>query len=112
MQYNTLIASDAPTLQHLDAFVRPLIADKWYNLGLQLQLATEDIEMIKANHPNDASKACTAMFLLWLQKYPTSSWNSLILAIKGPGIEKHDVAAKIEQMLQPGNCHVCMVMNM
>ena len=111
IQYNILTASECPTLQHLDAFVRPLIAEKWYNLGLQL-LAAEDVEMIKANHPIDASKACTAMFSLWLQKYPTSSWNSLISAIKGPGIEKHDVATKIELMLQPGNtnCHVCIVM--
>ena len=105
--------SDIPTLQQLDAHVRPLIADVWYPLGLQL-LDTEhepQLNTIRVNHLYNASAACTEMFSLWVQKNLSASWNSLILAIKGPPIEKHDVAYKIEQMLQPpppaGNGYIC-----
>ena len=85
--------------------MRPLIADVWYDLGLQL-FDSEDksrLDVIKANKPSDADGACTEMFSLWLQKYPSASWNSLISTIKGPGVEKHDVARKVEQIFQLGN---------
>ena len=95
--------SDVPARKHINAHVRPLIADVWYDLGLQL-LDPEDetkLDTIKYNNPVNANAACTEMFSLWLQKNPSASWNILISTIKGPGVEKHDVAHKIEQMLQP-----------
>ena len=86
--------------------MRPLIADVWYDLGLQL-LNPKDksrLDTIRANKPADADGACTEMFSLWLQKYPSASWDSLIKTIKGPGIKKHDVACEIErQIFQSGN---------
>ena len=77
----------------------------WYHLGIQLfdQEDKSKLDTIKANKPGDAEGACTEMFSLWLQKNPYASWNSLVETIKGPGVEKHNVAYKIEQMLQPGN---------
>ena len=105
-----LTGSDVPTLRHVDAHVRPLVADVWYCLGLQL-LDSEDVprlDAIKANNPNNANGACTEMFSLWLQKNPSTSWNSLISTIRGPGVNKYDVAHHIERMLQTftGNHHL------
>ena len=92
--------SDVPTLQQLNAYVKPLMADVWY-LALEA-----DVKIIKVNNPTNASGACTEMFSLWLQKNPSVTWNSLISIMKEPGIDRHDVANKIEQMLQPGNVNV------
>ena len=103
LYYSVLTGSDVPTLQHLNAYVRPLLADVWYDLGLQL-LDPDDVsklDTIKDNNATNSSRACTEMFSLWLQKNPSASWDSLISKIKGPGVEKHDVAHKIKQMLQP-----------
>ena len=104
-----LTGSDAPTRKHLNAYVRPLIADVWYDLGLQLLDAKDASELstIKINYPNNSNRACTEMFSLWLQKKPSASWDSLISIIKGPGVGKHDAAQNIEQMLQSttGNDH-------
>ena len=105
-----LTGSDVPTLKYLNAYVRPLVADVWYDLGIQL-LDSEDVptlNAIKVNNPNNASGACTEMFLLWLQKNPSASWSSLISTIRGPGVKKYDVAQNIEQMLQTvtGNDHL------
>ena len=100
-----LTGTDVPTLRHLNAHVRPLVVDVWYDLGLQL-LDPEDkskLDAIRDNNLNAPGRACTDMFSLWLEKYPSASWNSLISTIKGPGVEKYHVACKIEQMLQPGN---------
>ena len=93
--------SDLPTIRLLNANVKPLVSDIWYDLGLQL-LDPEDVSTIKADKPNNASEACTAMFSLWLQKNPSATWNSLMSTLKGPGIKRNDVVRKIEQMLQPG----------
>ena len=114
---HVLTGSDVPAHKHLNAYVRSLVADVWYDLGLQL-LDPEDVSdlsTIKKNNPNNSNEACTEMFSLWLQKNPSASWNSLILTIRGPGVNKHDVAHKIEQMLQPptgtptGNGHLFIV---
>lgn len=94
--------TDAPTLRYLNAHVKPLVTNVWYDLGLQL-LDSTDVDIIKLNYRNDASGACTEMFSQWLQKNPSASWNLLISVIKGAGVKKCDVAYKIEQMLQPGN---------
>ena len=86
--------------------MRPLIADVWYDLGLQLfdSKDVSELDTIMASHSNNPSGACTKMFSLWLQRNPSASWNSLIKTIEGPGIERHDVAYKIErQIFQPGN---------
>ena len=105
-----LTGSDVPTLQHLNAYVRPLIADVWYDLGIQLfdSKDVSELDTIKTNNSSDSKAACTEMFSLWLQKNPSTSWNSLISTIKGPGVDKHDVANKIEQMLQPGKDHLLL----
>ena len=82
------------------------MADVWYDLGLQLfdPKDVSELDTIMASHSNNPSRACTKMFSLWLQRNPSASWNSLIKIIKGPGIERHDVACKIEQQIfQPGN---------
>ena len=98
-----LTGSDVPTLQHLNAYVRPLLADVWYDLGLQL-LDPDDVSKlntIRDNYTSNSNRACTEMFSLWLQKRPSASWNSLISTIRGRGVDKRNVAHKIEQMLQP-----------
>ena len=99
-----LTGTDVPTLQQLNAHVRPLIADVWYDLGLQLfdPKDVSELDTIMASYPNNPSGACTKMFSLWLQRNPSASWNSLIKTIKGPGVGKHNVACKIEQMFQLG----------
>ena len=104
-----LTGSDVPTLQYLNAYVRPLVADVWYDLGIQLlDSDVPTLNTIKVNNRNNASGACTEMFSLWLQKNPSASWSSLISTIRGPGVDKCDVAHNIEQMLQTvtGNDHL------
>ena len=74
---------------------------KCYDLGIEL-LDSSDIEELKkiqAENKSDLDQCCTEMFLLWLQKQPTASWNQLIEALRQPHIKLHLLATNIEQML-------------
>ena len=93
-----------PTLKLLNRYVRGSVGLKWHDLGIELLDVddVEDLDKIEAEHPLDLNKCCTKMFQLWLKKQPAASWNQLVIALKGPDIELHALATKIEQIvLQP-----------
>ena len=92
-----------PSMKDLNKHVIPLVATKWYDLGLEL-LETKherELEIIETNHSNDAAKCCRKMFSKWLESQSDSaSWDQLIQAVKN--IELNNVANVIEQLLQQG----------
>ena len=102
-----IIGGGRPARKYLKD-VRSLFAKNWYDVGLEL-LDPEDenqldmIETSKSGNPNDC---CVDMLHLWLQKQPNATWNQLIEALKSPGIELCDVAAKIDGMLK-GKLRYC-----
>ena len=92
--------SDRPALKYL-RFVRDLITDRWYDIGLELleQKDEKAVKIIKKENPGDISECCTEILELWLNRSPNATWNQLIEALKAPGIELNDAASKIEGML-------------
>ena len=83
--------------------MRDLIADKWYDIGLELleQKDEEAVNVVKKNNAGNISECCMEMLELWLKRQPTATWNQLIKAIKAPGIELNNAASRIEGMLLP-----------
>lgn len=57
------------------------------------------LDEIQSNKGGSVGDCCDDMLRLWLQKQPYATWNQLIEALKSPGVELFDVAAKIEGML-------------
>ena len=90
-------------MKDLNKYVIPLVATKWYDLGLEL-LETKhekELEIIETNHSNDAGKCCRKMFSKWLETQSDSaSWDQLLQAVKN--IELDSVANDIEQLLPQG----------
>ena len=90
-------------MKDLNKHVILLVATRWYDLGLEL-LETKherELEIIEANHSNDAAKCCRKMFSKWLESQSDSaSWDQLIQAVKN--IELNNVANNIEQLLLQG----------
>ena len=81
------------------------VAAQWYDLGVQLlDNATGVLDVIKADHPNDASKCCTIMFEKWLMMKPDASWSQLVTALTTVGLNSLAVNVKIQ--LQTGTVHV------
>ena len=87
-------------MKDLNKHVIPLVATRWYDLGLELLEAkyVRNLEIIEADNRDDVSKCCRQMFMKWLDIQTDASWSQLIQAVKS--IELNDVAASIEQFIQ------------
>ena len=89
-------------MKDLNKHVVPLVAARWYDLGLEL-LETRyerELENIEKDNKVDGTKTCCRkMFIKWLETQPGSaSWGQLIEAVAI--IKLNDVVTDIEQLLQ------------
>ena len=99
-----------PSMKDLNKHVIPLVATRWYDLGLEL-LETKherELEIVETNYRNDAAMCCRKMFSKWLEtQSDNASWDQLIQAVKN--IELNNVASDIEQLLLQGECVTDMI---
>ena len=91
-----------PSMRDLNNLVIPLVATRWYDLGLEL-LETQherELEIIEENN-NEVKKCCRKMFSKWLEtQSDNASWDQLVQTVKN--IKLNDVASDIEQLLLQG----------
>lgn len=78
-----------PTLSDLHSIVIPKVTNKWYKLGLQLLDSSQEIDLdkIRLTYSNDSQKACVEMVKYWLKNTSDATWDSLIHALRTPGLE-------------------------
>ena len=93
-----------PSMKDLNKHVIPLVATKWYDLGLELLETKHERELNtieKDSKVEGAKTCCRKMFSKWLEtQSDNASWDQLIQAVKN--IELNDVASDIEQLLLQG----------
>ena len=53
----------------------------WYRLGLELDIADYDLQIIKMNHPQDQEGCKRDMFRTWLRICPQASYRKLVQAL-------------------------------
>ena len=58
---------------------------KWYQLGVQLNVKTSRLDVIRANHPNDVDGAKMELVTEWLNNDPDKSWDKLASALRQIG---------------------------
>ena len=77
------IENDRPALKDLHNHVVPHIADKWEDLGVQLldDSQVDQLDIITADHPQDAVKCCKLMLKKWLKASTDATWNQLLRAL-------------------------------
>ena len=89
------VATNKPKLVDLNKFVRPKVAKKWRDLGIELLSAVENgvdqLDIIRENNPRDVETCCTEMFQFWLNNANDASWKELVEALKIIG---HNVLAE------------------
>ena len=75
-----------PKLDDFNKFVRPTVARKWQDLGIELLSAVENgvakLDIIRDNYQRDAEACCTEMFKYWLDNADDASWNRLVAAVE------------------------------
>ena len=82
--------------------VIPLVATRWYELGLVL-LETKcqnELTIIEADIKNDAVTCCRKMFSKWLNTDESASWDKLIRAVRI--VQLNNVANDIGELLLRG----------
>ena len=88
-------------MKDLNKHVIPLVATRWYDLGLELLETKHERELDtieKDNKAEGAKTCCRKMFSKWLEtQSDNASWDQLIQAVKN--IEVNNVASDIEQLL-------------
>ena len=98
--------TDKPTNRLLLQYVRNEVASRWRDLGTLLleEESVSELNIIKANHPDDVKECCREVFELWLRKDPEPNWNTLIDALKQIG--QNALVAKIKRDVLKGSCIV------
>ena len=86
--------------------VIPLVAIKWFELGVVLlePKYQNELNTIEADIRNDAVTCCRKMFSKWLNTDELASWDKLIKAVRI--VQLNNVANDIEQrvLLPQGEC--------
>ena len=86
-----------PTLGDLHNTVIPKVADKWYKLGIQLLDSSQliNLDKVRLTYSNDSQKACVEMIKYWLKNTSDATWDSLIHALRAPGLELLAIAEDV-----------------
>ena len=77
-----LIGFEIPTVKEFNNYIRDRVATDWYDLGVQLGIPYQQLNIIQINNPGNIQMCCTRMFQHWLQVDTTANWNKLIKALE------------------------------
>jgi len=86
-------------LKDLHNILVPKVANKWYELGIQLfnEQQLPRLDQIRTIYSNDFQKGCIEMLGYWLKITPGATWNNLICALKAPGLMLLTIADDVEK---------------
>jgi len=86
-------------LKELHNAVVPKVANKWYELGIQLLNPSQisKLDEILSSYSTAHHQGCIEMLNLWLQTTPEASWENLIQALKQPSLELLSIANEVEK---------------
>ena len=70
--------------------------NKWFNLGVQLELDDVDLEEIREDGPDKRNR----MYQLWLRTQPRASRRQLLDALRRRDVGEYTVADRYEKFLQ------------
>ena len=97
------VGQTRPTLDELEEHVIPLVATKWYGLGLVLlDTRYKDMLDVLEKQHKQVETHCKTMLSKWLEISDIATWYQLIEATRC--INQIDVADNIESLLIQGDC--------
>ena len=71
-------------------------AVKWYDIGIQLHLSTEELDAIKYDS-KDVNECFRNMLKKWrLKTHPPPTWRALIIALKARAVDEQVLAEELE----------------
>ena len=88
-----------PTELYLSRLFIEKYATKWRRIGLELNITSEVLDIIKVDHPTEVRARCRAMLKAWLQKYPEASWEKLHHAVEATDEDHHNGSNKAGKII-------------
>ena len=92
--------SDTLTMEDLKTLVNELfeVRDKWYHLGVQLNMRPSDLKAIRTQYHNDPDDCLLEMLSQWLSiTTPPPTWQTVVDALYCPAILKPLLAETISE---------------
>ena len=82
--------------------VIPKVSKDWYELGIQLfnESQLSRLDEIHDTYLNDRRRGCIEMLKYWLKITPEATWDSLICALRAPGLECLSIADDVEKEVE------------
>ena len=96
--------TDCPEMKQLQEVMRIeniKIITSWRELGLELLVSDNDLEVIKADNPTNVTACCSEMFDKWLKRTPDASWSQLVTALRE--IKLYTAADVVSEHCKSGN---------
>ena len=82
-----------PTRKDLQRYITPEYAERWREIGTQLDLTDGALSIIEKNNPRSVEECFNAVLSKWLDKDTNASWKKLFAAINnctGKCVDKGD----------------------
>ena len=98
----TSILKEIPTEYHLLqlSYLLHDISNKWYDIGLSLQVRRNVLDEIKQSEDNDETKLKKLINIWEDTKSSSTTWETMIIAMESPAINNKEIAEGIRQYLQ------------
>ena len=75
------IESKKPSMRDLNRYVANKYAPNWYDIGLELGLELDVLDVIKSDHPQESVMCFRKTLDKWLQLNTDATWRTLEVAI-------------------------------
>ena len=70
---------------------------RWFDIGLKLDLSMSDLNAIKASHCNSVELCFSEMLTIWLKQVdPAPTWSALVGALQLPTVGYEELAKRVE----------------
>ena len=74
------------------------VRSKWFNLGIELEMSSDDLEAIKVRHNNDPDACLLDLLTTWLKNLdPKPTWESLASALKSKAMGYEQLSEEVRQ---------------
>ena len=85
----------ALSLKHARKLLYP-IRNKWYDIGIELDLNIAELDVIKSQHNDDPAECLLEMIKIWLRSInPCPTWDVLAEALRAEAINELMVAEQV-----------------
>ena len=65
---------------------------KWYDLGIELEVSQQELNVIRSNHKDDPASGLREMVTVWLKDNDQATWDALAEALESKSIKEKNLA--------------------